>query len=317
MPQTCLRTLTRRYLLNHTVVLEIEGRAGKSSSRYVCAIRIQQAYRCSVCSNKRFCLLRNSLTKNCVGKEVTAKESWRAMEVRLGRAFPLCVFARRRWATQWCHSKGFGEQGTGLQELRWLLAVWSTGWRTHGKDNVGGGEGGWRCICNWLLEIYILKCQVLNMQEPVLQGHAAFHSAPRVKVFDLNTYDELETRYGHAVDAASPECSIFSMAASRDGQHVLLSLGNQELQGWSLRAILATTVAGNAEDFFAFPCKTYAGMDQRPARQGPPLSFVAQHFVDHPREECACPLEAAVNSMKRCTTPCIVARENVRTGRWF
>lgn len=98
---------------------------------------------------------------------------------------------------------------------------------------------------------------------------AAFRKAPTVRVFDLRERVELEPRPEQEVDAVSPNSSIVSIAASRDGKHVLLSLCNQEIQGWPLEAILATTMGGKPEDLYDFPCQTYAGMDQRLARQDP------------------------------------------------
>ncbi len=98
----------------------------------------------------------------------------------------------------------------------------------------------------------------------------------RLKIFDLTTLDELPASSFGGGRAVSP-ANIMAMVASRDSQHLLLSLTSQELQGWPLQAVLSAMrfeLLARAdgrdiiaeEDDMPISYQVYKGMDIRSSK---------------------------------------------------
>eukprot|EP00884_Botryococcus_braunii_P020192 jgi/Botrbrau1/6857/Bobra.152_2s0016.1 len=89
-------------------------------------------------------------------------------------------------------------------------------------------------------------------------------SAFWLKVFNLDTCEELKPKVAQAGMDVSNGTGITSMAMSRNRQHVLLSMTNQELQEWPLKSILSAAHGELPED--ESQCQVYSGMDPRISR---------------------------------------------------
>jgi hypothetical protein len=112
-----------------------------------------------------------------------------------------------------------------------------------------------------------------------VQGQSGAPSVQGLKVFSMETLEEVEVRVGPLVVDINTSGSITSMTLSPDSQHILLSLTNQELQEWPLQSLLAGPVQGMLENSLNLPCQIYRGMAPRPARHAP-LHAVTHKFLE-------------------------------------